>query len=397
MARGLAPTRQFRGGGLWLGVGSAKVRGQGSVKGPAKRPHEGPRKRPQKDLMTALTKYQRLECTGLWRLTAAAQLREVVVNLRDTTLVLSDPRTEMPLSHWSLPSVERVNPGEMPAVFTPGRMEDGAPSETVEVEDADMIAALETVRTTLIRRRPRPGRVRGMTVVVAAAAFVLFALFWLPEAMIRHTASVLPTATRVQIGKMALADAARLTGTPCTGDLGKRGTAALAQKLSAQGVGEIDVVRDGVKDAVTLPGGIVLLSDKLLTGGEDPEPVVGYVLAAMARAEMSDPVLPILRHAGLMSTVRLLTTGRLPEGAVAGYAETLLNTPPAKVDDERLLEKFRQVGLSSTAYARALDPSGETTLGLIEADPFKGASPAPVLSDNDWISLQSICTGSESG
>ena len=62
--------------------------------------------------MTALTKYQRLECVGLWRLTASAQLREVVVGLRDTTLVLADPRTEMALSHWSLPSVERVNPGE---------------------------------------------------------------------------------------------------------------------------------------------------------------------------------------------------------------------------------------------------------------------------------------------
>jgi hypothetical protein len=77
--------------------------------------------------MTALTKYQRLECVGLWRLTATAQLREVVVGLRDTTLVLADPRSEMALSHWSLPSVERVNPGEMPALFTPGRLDDGSP------------------------------------------------------------------------------------------------------------------------------------------------------------------------------------------------------------------------------------------------------------------------------
>ena len=70
--------------------------------------------------MTALTKYQRLECVGLWRLTASAQLREVVVGLRDTTLVLADPRTEMALSHWSLPAVERLNPGQMPAL--PGQM-----------------------------------------------------------------------------------------------------------------------------------------------------------------------------------------------------------------------------------------------------------------------------------
>ncbi len=341
--------------------------------------------------MTALKKYQRLECTGLWRLTATAQLREVVVNLRDTTLVLADPRTEMPLSHWSLPSVERVNPGEMPALYTPGRMEDGAPSETVEVDDPDMIAALETVRTTLIRRRPRPGRVRGMTLVAGVGLAVLLGLFWLPGAMMRHTASVLPTATRVQIGKAVMADAARLTGSPCLSDLGRQGAAALAQKLSVLGVGEVDVVRDGVADAIALPGGIVLLSDKLIEASEDPEPVIGYIVAAQLRAESDDPVLPILRHAGLVATVRLLTTGHLPESAVAGYAETLLAAQPATLADERLLEKFRQIGLSSTAYAKALDPSGEATLGLIEADPFKGASPAPVLPDNDWISLQSSC------
>ncbi len=341
--------------------------------------------------MTALTKYQRLECTGLWRLTAAAQLREVVVGLRDATLVLADPRTEMALSHWSLPSVERVNPGELPAVFTPGHMDDGTPSETVEIDDPDMIAALETVRTTLIRRRPRPGRVRGVTITLGVAFAAVFGLFWLPEAMIRHTASVLPTATRVQIGKLALADAARLTGSACLAPLGKQGATVLAQRLSGQGVGEIVVVRDGVKGSVALPGGIVLVSNALVEAAQDPEPVAGYILAAMLRSEISDPVIPILRHAGLIATVRLLTTGHLSEDALAGYAESLLNSKPMPIADERLLEKFRQVNLSSTAYARSLDPSGETTLGLIEADPFKGVSPAPILSDNDWVRLQAIC------
>ena len=161
--------------------------------------------------MTALTKYQRLECVGLWRLTASAQLREVVVGLRDTTLVLADPRSEMALSHWSLPSVERVNPGEMPALFTPGRLDDGSPSETVEIDDPDMIAALETVRTTLIRRRPKPGRLRGVSLILGLSVSAALAIFWLPEAMIRHTASVLPMASRVQIAKLAVEEAARLT------------------------------------------------------------------------------------------------------------------------------------------------------------------------------------------
>ena len=341
--------------------------------------------------MTALRKYARLECTGLWRLTPGAQLREVVVGLRDTTLVFADPRTEMALSHWSLPSVERVNPGEMPAVFTPGRTEDGGPSETIELDDADMIAALETVRVTLIRRRPHPGRLRGGMVALGAGLAALVVLIWLPDAMISHTASVLPTATRVQIGKMGLADAARLTGSPCAEPLGQRASAVLAQRMAGFGLGEILVLRDGVRDVTVLPGGIVLVPDAALRATDDPEAMIGRILAAAVAAQGSDPVVPLLKYAGLIATMRLLTSGVLPEGSADGYAESLLKTPLPAAPAETLLEAFKTMGLSATPYAKAVDPSGETTLPLIEGDPFAGRSPAPVISDNDWISLQGIC------
>ncbi len=342
--------------------------------------------------MTALAKYQRLECSGLWRPQAAAQMREVIVNLGEATLILADPKTAMALAHWSLPSLERLNAGEVPALFTPGRLDNGEPAETLELDDMDMINALETVRVVLIRRRPRPGRLRGLVVVSALTVIGLLVVLWLPGAMIRHTAQVLPEATRVQIGKLALQDVARLSGSPCGTILGKRAAAALAQRLSSAGVGEIDVVRDGVETAVGLPGGIVVINRKLVEAASDAEPAAGYALAEMARASTADPVIPLLEHAGLMATFRLLTTGVLPDGSLTGYAEALLKAKPAALDNERLLERFQQVNLSSAAYARAVDPSGETTLALIEADPFKGTSPEPILPDRDWISLQGICS-----
>ena len=339
--------------------------------------------------MTALTKYQRLECTGLWRLTPTAQLREVVVGLRETTLVFADPRTEMALSHWSLPSIERVNPGESPAIFTPGRTEEGAPSETIELDDPDMIAALETVHVTLIRRRPRPGRLRGGFVALGAGVAALGLIFWLPDAMISHTAQVLPTTTRVQIGKMAMADAQRLTGSPCAEPLGARAAITLAQKLAGFGVGEIAVVRDGAQEVTILPGGIVLLANGVLTGSDDPEPLLGRILAALVAAQEADPVIPLLHHAGIVATTRLLTSGVLPAGAVEGYAEAALSTR-AEADDTALLAAFKTLGLASTPYALAVDaPEGV----LVSEDPFQGRSPAPVISDNDWISLQGICAG----
>jgi hypothetical protein len=165
----------------------------------------------------------------------------------------------------------------------------------------------------------------------------------------------------------------------------------LAQKLSGQGLGEIVVVRDGVAGALALPGGIVLVSNALIIGAEDAEPLAGYILAALMRADSDDPVIAILRHAGLAATVRLLTTGHLPLDGLAGYAETLLNSPVLALPDAELLEKFKQIGLSSGAYARSLDPSGTSNARLIADDPFKGLSPAPILSDNDWIRLQGIC------
>ena len=55
------------------------------------------------------------------------------------------------------------------------------------------------------------------------------------------------------------------------------------------------------------------------------------------------------------------------------------------------LSIFDSAALSSTAYGYALDPTGETTLGLIEADPYRGGTPRELLNAEDWASLQAIC------
>ncbi len=71
--------------------------------------------------MTALTKYARLETTGLWRETPDGQRREVIVRMGDATLMLTDPKSETVLSHWSLPAVRRQNPGKRARGLRAGR------------------------------------------------------------------------------------------------------------------------------------------------------------------------------------------------------------------------------------------------------------------------------------
>jgi hypothetical protein len=339
--------------------------------------------------MTALNKYQRLESAGLWRETADAQRREVVVNLGDASLVLTDPRSETPLGHWSLPAVVRLNPGALPAIYAPAS--DG--TETLEIEDAEMIAALDTVHRAIEAARPRPGRLRGAVIGGLVLTLAGLAVFWMPGALIEHTARVLPPATRAQVGQLALADLVRVTGQACSAT---RGQAAMAQMvrrvLPGQEPPAVIVVRQGVPMALHLPGRQVVLNEVLLAGQDGPEVAAGHVIAERMRAEAADPVIPLLRHAGLIATFRLLTTGRLSDDAVQGYAEVLIATPPAPLPDDALLARFAQAGLSSAPYAWTVDPSGEAVAPLIERDPLRGLMPDPLLSDESWISLQDICT-----
>lgn len=338
--------------------------------------------------MTALKKYERLESPGIWRETPEAQRRDVIVFFGDASLVLADSRSETPLSHWSLAAAARLNPGQRPALYAPGQ--DAA--ETLELDDDAMIEAIETVRNAIAARRARPGALRNLLLGGGLAAVVAIALFWLPGALIRHTAQVVPLAKRQEIGREVLADVARISGKACGAAAGARALAKLSTKLFGQGAEQIIVLRESPVPAAHAPGRVLLLRRDLIEGYDGPEVAAGYLLAEKLRAEARDPLADALAYAGLRATFGLLTTGNLSAAALHDYGRALLSAPPAPLSDEALLARFQAAGVPSGPYARAVDPSGETTLGLIEADPFAPpARPKPLLTDGEWVSLQGIC------
>jgi hypothetical protein len=337
---------------------------------------------------TALHKYARLESPGLWREAQGAQRREVIVAFREATLVLSDPKSESALSHWSLPAVTRLNKGALPALYAA----DAEGGETLELDDPDMIAALETVRDALEAKRPRPGRLRGFVLGAGTSIILALGVFWLPDALIRHTASVLPAATRQAIGQFALADVQRLTGSPCTTPLGTYALTDLADRLFGQHQARILVMREGVSTSAHLPGGVILVGRALIEDQDGPEVLAGMAIMERLRAEMSDPILPVLRHAGLTATFRLLTTGVLPASSVEGYGEALLTTAAGPVPDDLALPRFRAAGVPTSPYARLIDPEGSATQGLRANDPMAGLVPQPLMNDSDWVGLQGICS-----
>lgn len=339
--------------------------------------------------MTALKEYARLESSGIWRAGEDSQRRDVIVSFGDATLVIADGAGR-PLTHWSLPAVERMNAGTRPAVFAP----DDAATETLEIDDPIMIDAVEKVRKTVARARPHPGRLRwlgmGLSVVLVAA----LAIFWLPDAIMRQTLSVVPVSKRSEIGATLLGHVQALTGPSCRTDLGRQALDRLRTRTLGPGFpGQIVVLPSGIARANYLPGGIITLSREVVEDHEDPAVAAGHVVAAAGSVRVTDPLEPILRQAGLRPTVTLLTTGNLPPATLRSYAELLVASPAPQVPDTELLASFADAVVPSTPYAYALDMTGETTLGLIEADPMAGRDVPPILTDGEWVALQGICGG----
>lgn len=335
--------------------------------------------------MTALREYQRLEAAGLWRASAEDQRRDVIVSIGDATLTILDMK-DQPIAHWSLAAVERLNPGQNPAIFHP----DGDPSETLELaeNETDMLNAIERVQKAIEGARPHPGRLRSVGVLGGLGLVAALLVFWLPGAMIRHTVSVVPEIKRKAIGQALLGRIERVSGQACA----TPETVPILAKLAERtGVRQIVVLRDGVGSSLHLPGGIVLLNRSLIEDHEDPAVAAGAVLVERARAQEQEPLTEVLNSGGMQASFRLLTTGKLDRSSLDRYAETMVSTPRPEVPEETILAAFAQAAIPTTPYAYAQDNTGESVLGLIEADPMAGRSLEPVLNDRDWVQLQNIC------
>jgi hypothetical protein len=340
--------------------------------------------------MTALKKYQRLECPGLWRETPQDQRREVQVRFGEATLILIDPKSGTALSHWSLPAIERMNRGEEPPLYAPGPDS----TESLELTDPDMVAALDTVRAAVKAATARPGRLRGLILAGTALVVVAGAAFWLPGALVTHTASVVPVALRAEIGQYALDDLARVTGAPCDNQLGLQALAGLSDRV----FGPVDtpilyVMPEGVDHPLHLPGDVIILPRSLIETANGPEAAAGAALVERLRARAEDPMIPVLNHAGLRATFQLLTTTELPVEALRGYGEARLRATPAALPDATLITAFEAAQIPATPYAMAVDPQEAQMTRLAADDPYKGLAPTPLIPDESWVALQGICGG----
>lgn len=331
--------------------------------------------------MTALAEYARLESRGIWRADQNAQRRDVIVSFGDATLILTD-KADRPLTHWSLPAIERLNRGVRPAIFSP----DPDHGETLEIDDDTMIDALETIRRTVQKRQAHPGALRRMLGLAVLVLFALLVILVLPGALTRHTLRSLPASTRTQIDTALLHELELLTGPACNDRTGKRSLKRLQGRLQS---GPIVVLPGELPGPLTLPGGTVVLDRAMAELPDDPAVTAGYVLQAELNATTNDPLAHVLDSSGWRVMLQLLTTGHPPQGGLQPAARALITTPVSRPDDAALIERFNVAQTPLKPWAYDIDISGESVSALIVNE--NGRETRPILDDGNWIALQSIC------
>jgi len=337
--------------------------------------------------MTALSKYDRLEATGLWRPTPDGQRREVIVSIGNATLVVTD-MNDQAIAHWSLAAVARLNPGEIPAIFHP----DGDEDETLELpaNETEMVEAIETLRIGIAKQRPRPGRLRWLGISVSLAAVLALMVFWLPGAMRDNTLRVVPQVKREALGVALINRMQRVTGPLCNDPTGLRALRKLSARLETP---KLAVVPALGRPALHLPGGVILLDRSVFEDWEEPDVAAGFILSELALQVERDTLADLLDATGPWENFRLLTTGEISDAALDAYAEILMTAPRREPDTANLLALFEAANVRATPYARARDITGESVLALIEGDPMQSRETEPLIPDSTWLRLQGLCGG----
>ena len=336
--------------------------------------------------MTAHRKYLRLEASGLWRSNPDAQRREVLVYFGKKTLIISDFNEQI-LSHWLLEAIARGQDDESYVIYTP----DGQFEETLELSnhESQFIHALDEILTAIKRTRPHHGRLRLIIFCLSLLTMIALATFWIPDIIIKHAISISPQITRTEVGVELLKRINRVYGPNCTSPISRPVLKRLANRLNVK---RIVIIPIGIHDTLSLPGGLILLNRRIIEDHNNLNVIAGFILAEHSRASQQDPFIDILTTSGVMASIRLIMTGNIPTLAIDDYVEDILRNESIPIDTENLLQTFYTAQVPSTPYAYARDITGESVIGLIEADPFADSTiQVPILSKSDYQILQAIC------
>jgi len=336
---------------------------------------------------TALKKFERLESLALWRSEPDAHRREVTLSFGMSSLIITD-HAERPLGHWSLATIERLNPGGSPALYAP----DSEASETLEIEDNLMVEARETVRKAIGRKRPKRGRLR-LTIALSASVLIVAAVFLaLPKTLRDQASRSLPSATRAEISQLINEELWKTTGRPCSTAFSENAIIRLQERLfEPSSANQITFVKFAGDDVWELPDGTFVVGSALVEDFDTPHIVAGFIAAAILEAERTPAIDAFVNSLRVVELIDLLTSGTVSGQAAARFARQMITAPSALKVDDAFIDFAQEKELALSALIGAVTPLEGSSEVLNEAVNNNQAVATPIMSDGDWVALQAIC------
>lgn len=282
----------------------------------------------------------------------------------------------------------------------------------------------------LLDRLPKPRTYGGLidrfglwpaaAVCGVLAASALFVVAQTPSLV----AKLVPPAVERQLGDAMVGD---FGNRACTNEPGRAALAMLTDRLGVRGqqgvrdrrgidASDIIVVNIPINNAVTLPGGRIILFNGLVQDAKSPDEIAGVLGHELGHVAHRDVLESLLRQLGLS-----VVLGGL-DGNIGGYTNMLLSTAYSRSAesraDEFAIETLNQHRISpapTAGFFRRLEgekpgPKGSaaTLLAYVSSHPvssqraerFAQAAKRqkdyrPALDPGQWAALRSICTGSK--
>ncbi|MDE0533591.1 MAG: hypothetical protein OXI01_19395 [Albidovulum sp.] len=335
--------------------------------------------------MTLLPEFDVLESAGLLTLPGMYGEKPVVAKLGKTSLIILE-RDGSPIAHWTLTAIRRRNPGKRPAIFAPF----GEGSEFIAIDDETMVRALEKVQNVLASGPAKPKRLRLALAVAGVVALAIAGAFAAPDFLVGQATALAQKSHRAEIGEALLVEHGLTAGSPCNSKHGTVALERLERRLFGAFGNILRIVPGGSVETAALPSETILVRSSLLRDRLGPEVFSGYILREKSRAKISDPLRAYFEIAGPLETLLFLAFRRVDTESVRSAANEYFARIPVQLPAEELRLSFEKAGIPLAPFVDAAKASGD--MSLMDAQPEPATSYRTVLSDTDWLYLQSICS-----
>ena len=374
-------------------------------------------------MTTALASYEKLEAIARYFDGQSAQPVEVVLSFGGRSLVIVglDDRA---IAHWPLATLRSL---DEPSGTVLQLVPDPSSDERVVLEDREMIQAIRNTCPDLHRRKvDKPGLRRAALWSAGAIASVVLILLVLIPTLADQLAEYIPPereqalgdAVAEQLGDLLVHQSAgrpRLCSEPAGTYALNRMVNRVAAKADLPYPLRVNVLNSRLVNAVTLPGGRILIFRGLIDEATSPEEVAGVLAHEIGHVVNRDPTRGVLRAAGTAGIIGLLLGDIFGATVIAAASDAVLNASHQR-EAETLADEFAyfllgEAGLPATPLSDFFDrlrgAHGDTTGALkylsshpalderarraTQADRIGNGTFVPVLLDRDWLALGNIC------